>query len=286
MNNTNNIYNHFLNELGRVKNECILFKAMSRSNNLKNDNMYDTLKQGGTFYENIELSRFYNDDWVCDRLRLMTKKSVDNTILISAIVNKKDSDHIKYELKQLGQLYADMTWNADLHIELLETPLGNANLLNLFITNNMQPQLLFLGTDCYAEFKSFLKEHYYSDNTSKNIKVDELNKIYYFWQEDPIPTYEKQLVNLGNPEDLELVETKIKQLFDQEAKKMIWSVTHNQTHWDNEFETSKEYNSINYLDLPWIMSNIKNRTVFDDVQRDSIEIPCFDKITEKLAENL
>lgn len=197
--------------------------------------------------------------------------NVNNSILFSCLIPKKNAGEINlllYRLKQVLSSLTNKTWQA----KIISTKIGNLRLINLFMTTNEQPQVIHLGYDIimvliensliyeeamnYAAVETSINE--YSDYPDFMAKVDhasdelieQLKKQIYQWHTtDPLKYYQKYLTVLGNNKKQKL--QKLLAFYQDVLKTAL-----NTRKTDNisEYHRTKS-NSIDLLDLNGLINS-------------------------------
>lgn len=145
------------------------------------------------------------------KLRQSSNDGTLRTFLFSTLVEPEKIPIARKVLIQIGSLINQLAAANEWHLVLLDTPMTPFHLLNMFLTNNKQPQLLYLGFDCLREMNDIYQDNMnyhngiansYDDNLSlkrhKDIfttkSFEQLKNITYLWQKNTaIDTYLKQI---------------------------------------------------------------------------------------------
>lgn len=208
----------------------------------------------------------------------------DKTTLISTLTNQSNTELVKANLIELCQFLMQKDLTNDWHLQILVTPFGGFNLINAFMTNNLEPQYLNLGIDVLNQLY-FNRWHINYDPLNESYhfdpeKVTNLLNITYSWQtKKPSLAYQKQLIKLDPQQDWSKILSKIDQTMQQLMQK---TVIKTQETYANTFvnclkkEIQRNLNKktkhdivlnnshlpeipeeINVLDLQWFLDNLK-----------------------------
>lgn len=221
----------------------------------------------------------------------------NKSMLISVLTSSKKDNiaEIKSLLQDYAQEYAQLDLAPNLYIKLLETPITPYYLCNLFITNNKQPQLVYLGADIYKTLLSNVKESllYNAKEPKLTIKaylvIESLTNrpVYCYETDNPLASYQSQLVNLGSNADFKQGMQKIEHLFKEQ-------LTHILQH-KSVFEPIEIYNTddmnqgpIRILDLKWLLNQTDNKISLSqsDLKPNSRLNKIVQKIMRKFAQEL
>lgn len=185
----------------------------------------------------------------------------DKSILFSVLVNKYQIDTVTNSLIQLGKqisqnsTYLTKKW----HVKLLKTNLNEFTLINLFMTTNEYPQIIFLGYDIAC----FLYGYLQNTRSYRNYKLifKPLCKCKYLWHtSNPSEFYKANLVSLDDAYDWTHLSEIINSQFDIFLN-FILSKKYNYKQMISEVNAMGQISSIKsikILDLCWFITYLKN----------------------------
>lgn len=164
----------------------------------------------------------------------------DKSILVSCFVRAYQQDEVLADLRQLKPLLlqankssAAWAW----HSGILKTDSADYVILNLFLTNNDQPYLIYPGLDCATDLCNRLSEQHVSFAQV----VNELKAPIYIWHEKDVRDFfTKQIVYLDHNQ----AETnqKLTTLWNSEVEKL--------------FEETIRKQSMHIVDLNWLFKTL------------------------------
>lgn len=258
----------------------------------KGQPIYNSCNNGFTVHDSI---RWINLEDPCDHNKLddnfaKSFKQIGNkSYLISILVSTHKIQNLKQQLLELGNIYSRISWDKTCYLQIYQTAFGAFTLLNLFITNNMQPQILYLGYDCYQAIKTrisgslsdrddFGVSYVYYNNKKIN-SYDQLNHYCQLKQcvttwntNNPIDIYKQNITAIGTKIDWSKIEFQMSMIF----RKNLCS----------ELENIQELeHSIIYLDLAWFMSSINQFCNTID-QSDIAKYPQLKNVINYLAQKI
>lgn len=162
----------------------------------------------------------------------------DKSILVSCFVRAYQQYEVLADLRQLKPLLIQANRSsAAWHSGILKTDSDDYVILNLFLTNNDQPYLIYPGLDCATDLRNRLSEQHVSFTQV----VDELTAPIYIWHEKDISDFfAKQIVYLDHNQ----AETneKLAVLWNREVEKL--------------FEETIRKQSIHIVDLNWLFATL------------------------------
>lgn len=150
----------------------------------------------------------------------------NKTTLISTLTNQSNTELVKANLIELCQFLIQKDLTADWHLQILVTPFAGFNLINAFMTNNLEPQYLNLGIDVLNQLY-FNRWHINYDPLNESYhfdpeKVTNLLNVTYSWQtEKPSLAYQKQLIKLDPQQEWSKILPKIDQTMQRLMQKTV-----------------------------------------------------------------
>lgn len=263
--------------------------------NYKGQPIYNSCNNGFTVHDSF---RWTNLKDPCDHNKLddnfiKSFKQIGNkSYLISVLIPTHQVQNLKQQLLELGNIYSRVSWDETCHLQIYQTAFGAFTLLNLFITNNMQPQILCLGYDCYQAIKTRVSgslassDDYNADDTyfvyHNGNKINSYQQLNHYrqleqcvakWNTDnPIDIYKQNITAIGTNIDWQKIEFRMLIIFHKNL--------------GIELEDIQETDhSIIYLDLAWFMSAI-NKFCNTIDQSDITEYPQLRNVVNYLAQKI
>ena len=150
----------------------------------------------------------------------------NKTTLISTLTNQSNTELVKANLIALCQFLIQKDLTNNWHLQILVTPFAGFNLINAFMTNNLEPQYLNLGIDVLNQLY-FNRWHINYDPLNESYhfdpeKVTNLLNVTYSWQtEKPSLAYQKQLIKLDPQQEWSKILPKIDQTMQRLMQKTV-----------------------------------------------------------------
>ena len=162
----------------------------------------------------------------------------DKSILVSCFARAYQQDEVLADLRQLKPLLLQANKSsAAWHSCILKTDSADYVILNLFLTNNDQPYLIYPGLDCATDLRNRLNEQ----RVSLTPVLNELKAPIYIWHEKDVSDFfAKQIVDLDHNQ----AETnqKLTTLWNREVEKL--------------FEDPIRKQSMHIVDLNWLFKTL------------------------------
>lgn len=200
-----------------------------------------------------------------DAVKLLCNILDTKSIMVSCLVKHDNQNLVVSMLKQFGQQLVNIDITNNWYGKLLIHSNTQFSLVNLLLTNNDQPKIIFYGHDIYNKLRDTINDY------NKNIlyqrtefyncifmKPDfsNLNKCVYLWQFDSFSNiYQTQLVNLA-PKVSNLT---LNQTINQFAKTVIdkyianFKTESNQKKFANN---DQDFDSIINVTLDWLFVQV------------------------------
>ena len=228
------------------------------------------------------------------KLRQSSNDGTLRTFLFSTLVEPEKIPIAKKILIKMGSLINQLAAANKWHLVLLDTPMTPFHLLNMFLTNNKQPQLLYLGFDCLREMNDIYQDNMnyhndiansYDDNLSLKRHNDifttksfeQLKNITYIWQKDTaIDTYLKQIKLLDQSITSSQLKQTLHEWFDHAVSRIKHSNESKQSVFDDAMRKSdidvieSNMTCITYLDLDYVcylMHNHQQKTTVNPLHK-------------------
>lgn len=236
-------------------------------------------------------------DISADLLSDLRQSSNDGTLrsfLFSTLVEPDKIPAARKVLIRIGSLINQMASANKWHLVLLDTPMTPFHLLNMFLTNNTQPQLLYLGFDCLREMNNIYQYNmnYHNEianNYDENLNLkrnkdiftttsfEQLNNITYLWQKDTaIDTYLKQIKLLDQSITTSQLKQTLREWFDQAVSQIKRSNKLKQRTFDDAMRKGDieviegNMSCITYLDFDYVfylMHNHQQKTIMNPLHK-------------------
>lgn len=228
------------------------------------------------------------------KLRQSSNDGTLRTFLFSTLVEPEKIPIARKVLIQIGSLINQLAAANKWHLVLLDTPMTPFHLLNMFLTNNKQPQLLYLGFDCLREMNDIYQDNMnyhngiansYDDNLSLKRHNDifttksfeQLKNITYIWQKDTaIDTYLKQIKLLDQSITFSQLKQTLHEWLDHAISRIKRRNELKQSIFDDAMRKSdidvieSNMTCITYLDLDYVcylMHNHQQKTITNPLHK-------------------
>lgn len=225
------------------------------------------------------------------------------TILLSALTIADDIPLVKDDLINLSQALVDLDQSSGWHLKIISNYFKPYVLLNAFLTNNEEPQILLLGKEMYNEFYMTYSSIYDQDETkmreTAEMQGEQLQYLTYSWHIDhPSQWYRDQLYSLDSNLNWDRSLKLIDERFAKRYKRIMANINSNSGEYidypDNEIQYFKTAHILT-LDLDWFMSDLGSKIFGTDADpvlyntesnQEKFEDPKIQQILEQLANNL
>lgn len=227
------------------------------------------------------------------KLHRLSNDSILRTFLFSLLVEPQNVTQIRTILIKLGSLINQMDHSHQWYLVFLDTPMKPYHLVNLFLTNNKQPQMVYLGTDCLVQlnitYQSYMSQHndvandYYPPITATRHEdivtpetFEQLKHLTYIWQKDTaITTYLKQIKILDQKVDSNKLKQILKDWFNEAIIKTKADCDLHQKPLDHDIRSADQNlieggtEFITYLDLDYLCYVIRNKQSLQQTKQDA-----------------
>lgn len=234
-------------------------------------------------------------DWIKEVMPFFVD-STNKSILVAMLISNDQVTTIKQVLKefaaQLVKVDITNTWEG----RLFETPCGEFTIINLFLTNNQETQIVYLGLNMTEQFSTVgriindMTNYPYPPELEINRKKEMKAKLdqftsdsilqIYIWNKDKlIDNFEKRIMYLDGTDKIAF-RKKLNEMLDY----VITNITSLTNHTKEELAVGLLGGShlpITYLNLEWFFQQTQIHAF--ECDHDSVE---YKTILKKLAEKL
>lgn len=256
--------------------------------------------EGHRYYDVMPHVNFFNHQEYCF-------SNLDHkTILLSALTIADKVPIIKNDLINVSQVLVDLDQSSNWHLKIISNYFKPYVLLNAFLTNNEEPQILLLGKTICDHLYTGYDNIYHKDQDYLNQLSDEQSEqlafLTYSWHIDhPSQWYRGQLYSLDANLNWDRSLKQIDKRFAKRYKTIMDFLNyHPKKYLPLTYVTNDDvvyFNNMHIytLDLDWFMSDLSSKIFGTDVDpvlyntknnQEEFEDPKIQKILEQLATNL
>lgn len=184
-------------------------------------------------YNKIDLWHIFYDPEMIKKC--FTTRYGNKSLLMSVLTDTKQITNIQSDLIKLGKNFIDADITDNWHLQIITSQIDHIYLINLFITNNLEPQYIKLGLDCYWNLlNKITNDDEYNQNKSKSYNtlpfLQKLLEPEFIWQFDnPAKRYQEHLINLDDNLSIKEFNDQINTLFKKyfsKTKALCYSKTY------------------------------------------------------------
>lgn len=191
------------------------------------------------------------------------------TMLISCLVNQVQLNKIQNSLLEISKLINSYNHGNNLIGKIIISDSKPYFMINLFLTNNNNPQLIHLGFDIASSNYIRPKCHF-----SKNINYQLCTLVFLWHTTKPSQYYQPQIISLDDNIDFEQAMNQLDKIFNKRLRYEMYD-EHGTLRPDNYYRNitnnyvSHKYyhgdtSSITILDFEWLMNHLDTHNILEN----------------------